>query len=120
MEYDDNGKAYGFKIVHHKCDDGSYEYCEPIQDFLHPDGQEKLLLFLSNGTAPIGIKDSPGVKDIDEFIDFFRRLRTPNYEKARRYFMTPITKSKLIDSNSLQAYLQNSLEKIVKSNKGDE
>src|SRR6478736_5864673 len=77
-----------FRIVHKgkKCDyDNSMATLE-LSDMLGPDGLAHLLYFLSIGPLKGPTRPESRIVDMDQFVDIIRRLQTPRYEEARRYF----------------------------------
>ncbi len=117
------GQDQGFKIIHQgRCDDKSHPSSGALDTFLGLDGQANLLSFLSYGALKqaMGTKMSqPGVADMDEFVDFFRRLQTPRYEEARRHFKDPDVMDGYADANQVLPYLPRSLLDIVKRSEGE-
>ena len=107
----------GFKIIHQsRCDNDRLPNSSHLPDFLGQDGLNKLLgQFLSIGPiqAHLSGPSGPRVADIDEFVDFFRRLQVPYYEQARCYFHDPEFLEQYHDTNEIQAYFPEVLKKIV-------
>jgi hypothetical protein len=119
-EWDDQHREHGFQIIHQgKCDDSSKSLSMPLSHFLGDKGTQSLLSMLSIGKAKIelGQKPSEGVKDLDEWVDFFRRVQTPGYEQARRLFSHPEIKEYLHDANETWPYLPENLKAIVEKEK---
>lgn len=115
---DVNHKYHGFKIIHQaKCDIDSYPFSSALEDFIGEDGLAKLLSMLSLG--PIKAKLNAGrychIADIDEFVDFIRRVQTPHYEEARRNFSDANLVHDYSDANEVAPYLQRDLQNIIKS-----
>ena len=112
----DDHLGYGFKIIHQsKCDDKSYRSSEALRTFLGEDGRNYLLSFLSIGQIKInlGQVSSSRVKDMDEFVDFFRRVQTPYYEEARRRFNESELLDYFSDSNEFNPYTEEALKEII-------
>ncbi len=111
-------KDYGFKIIHqNKCDPrDNYPLSGALEDFLGEDGISELLSFLSIGPVKkyLGQGSHCSVDDIDGFVDFFRRVQTPFYEEARRYFNKQELLEDYSDANEVYPYHLEQLEKIVK------
>jgi hypothetical protein len=76
-----------------------------------------LLSFLSLGTIKnnLGDKGNIKVKDLDEFIDFFRRLQTPFYEEARIKFGSEEILDRFSDASEVRPYQQDALQNIIES-----
>ncbi|MEK7724491.1 MAG: hypothetical protein AAB336_09105 [Acidobacteriota bacterium] len=112
----ENGLAYGFKIIHQKdCDNDDYPSSGSIDQFLGLDGEAKLLCFLSSGPlkADKERKGSIRVADIDEFVDFFRRVQTPFYEEARTKFFNEDVFDRFSDASEVRPYMSDALQSIV-------
>ena len=58
--------------------------------------------------------DSPDVLDINELVDFIRRVQTPYYEEARQHFNDPDVLERLSDSNEVYPYLPKICERVVR------
>jgi hypothetical protein len=113
---DSNLSMHSIKIIHQtKCDLKDHSSSAPLEDFLGEKGLANLLSKLSLGP----IKKSQGQKpvcqvvDMDEFVDFFRRVQTPFYEEARVKFGSPELMQDFDDSNELYPYLPEILKRIV-------
>lgn len=119
-KYDENLNDYDFKFVHKTtnekrgCDINSYPASAHLSDFIGLDGMAYLLSFLSHGKAIR--KNGNSIKDLDEFIDVIRRIQTPYYEEARRYFHTEKTQSLIEGCNEYYPYTQKILKKIIEIN----
>lgn len=114
---DDNQKSSNFKIIHQgKCDQKSYISSAALPDFLGQNGLAYLTGFLSIGPVKekIGQGSHCDIKDMDEFVDFFRRLQIPHYEEARRRFSDHEVLERLSDWNEIAPYFPEELEKIIK------
>ena len=112
----DDHLGYDFKIIHHKkCDDKSYRLSMPLMTFLGDDGKNYLLTFLSIGQIKInlGQVSSSRVKNMDEFVDFFRRVQTSYYEEARRRFNESELLDYFSDSNEFNPYQEEALKEII-------
>lgn len=86
---DANHRSYGFKIIHQgKCDNHSYPLSAALSDFLGPRGLTTLLAMLSLGPVAKNLSRPThcDVADLDEFVDFVRRVQIPYYEEARPCF----------------------------------
>lgn len=117
---DKNMKDYDFKFVHKAtnekrgCDMESYPSNMHLSEFLGLDGMAYLMSFLSHGNAIR--KNGNSIKNLDEFIDVIRRIQTPYYEEARRYFHTEKTQRLIEGCNEYYPYTQNILKKIIEIN----
>lgn len=126
----DEHRAYDFRIVHKNlgaaregCDPGNkagYQSNLDIAEFIGDGGVAHLLAFLSIGPLrqPSGDGYFPRVKDLDEFVDLFRRLQTPWYEEARRRFDDQEVQYRLSDANEVYPYLPVTLERVAKGERG--
>jgi len=114
---DAKSKEHGFKIIHAvKCDTSSSEYTmsSALNDFLGDRGLTILLSKLSPGP----IKGEQGefgcqIADLDEYVDFMRRVQTPHYEDARRHFKNSSLLDDYFDANEVAPYLPENLKRIV-------
>lgn len=113
---DDSGRDHDFKIVHQMtCDLDDYPSSMPVEAFLDADGLSYLLSFLSVGPLRLMLGDvsGPGVANLDEFVDFIRRLQIPYYEVARRRLSDPEILERLADSNEASTYMSDVLKNIA-------
>lgn len=110
-----SGGPYEFKIIHQaKCDDNSYTSSGALNDFVGADGLAKLLSFLSVGPLKTAQGQSTRVVgDLDELVDFIRRVQTPYYEEARQRFSEEKVLEHFSDSNEVAPYLQSRLKSIA-------
>jgi len=111
-------KSHDFKIIHRqKCDIKQYPSSAALEDFIGVDGLAKLLSMLSLGPIKenLGAGKHRDIADTDEFVDFVRRVQTPNYEEARRKFGDPDLLDDFSDSNEIAPYLQERLQRIIQS-----
>lgn len=115
-DFDSNLAKGGFGIVHkgRKCDRDSESHSMELSHMIGADGQEHLLSFLSYGPLPIR-EGTPRVADIDGFVDLFRRLHTPGYEEARRYFNVQEVQEQFSSANEFAAFTPSELEWIIKT-----
>lgn len=98
-----------------RCDPGGahgYLSSMDLQHFLGPDGLALLLSWLSVGPLKGG-GSGPCVADLDEFVDFVRRVQTPYYEEARPHFGDEHTYYWLGDANEYHPYLPETLQDIA-------
>lgn len=111
-------QARNFKIIHQKiCDDKSFMGSESLGKFLGVDGLAYLLTFLSCGRI-IEISGKGSFckienDDMEEFVDFFRRVQSPFYEKARRRFNNTNILDSLSDANQMYPYQSKILKEIA-------
>lgn len=118
-QHDENRLEFDFKVIHHvKCDTKAYPLSMHLDYFLGEDGRNSLLSFLSIGTIKINLGQRTvfRVKDIDEFVDFFRRMQVPYYEEARTKFGEGELLDYFSDSNEENPYLSDTLKSIVENN----
>jgi len=114
---DADNKYYDFKIIHqNRCDLDHYQLSNSLDRFLGVNGLTVLLSFLSLGEIKINLGGSSSikVKNMDEFVDFVRRLQTPLYEEARPKFEDQSVLAAHSDSNEVYPYLLDSLDRIIK------
>lgn len=113
----EKGRGYGYKIIHvGRCDKDEDPSSSALEDFLGDRGLSYLLAQLSFGPLKLkGAKTSyTRVENLDEFVDFFRRVQTPYYEEARRKFSDPEVIEDFSDSNEVAPYLPENLAAMVK------
>ena len=111
----ESGAPYGFKVIHQgKCDDNKANLSAALRDFVGVDGLAKLLAILSIGPLKTAQGQSPRVVgDLDELVDFMRRVQTPYYEEARQRFSEEEVMQAFCDSNEVAPYLQSRLKGIA-------
>lgn len=114
------GRSEGFLVIHQgRCDSKKdYPNSYALEDFIGADGLQQLLGFLSPGPLKLGSLNSPErrpvpVGDLDEFVDFFRRMQTPGYEQARRRFFDEDVQAEYADSNEIYPYTEEAIEHIL-------
>jgi hypothetical protein len=114
---DENHCDYDFKIIHmKKCDNKRlYPSSMSLDTFLGEQGVQYLLQFLSRGKIKenLGQTSRAQVKDMNEFVDFFRRVQTPYYEEARTKFNSSTLLDDFSDDNEVGPYLEERLKKII-------
>lgn len=110
----DSSSAYcGFAIIHqNKCDNKSFPLSAALRDFLGVSGLVLLTSLLSAGPI-IGGKPHNQVTDMDEFIDFFRRLQLPYYEEARQLFDRSDLRDDYYDHSEVSPYQPEILAKMI-------
>lgn len=110
-----SGAPYGFKIIHQrKCDDRKANLSAALRDYVGVDGLVKLLSMLSVGPLKTAQGQSPRVVgDLDELVDFIRRVQTPYYEEARPRFSEDAVARDFYDSNEVAPYMQRTLKALA-------
>lgn len=107
-----------FHIIHQGvCDDDRHHRSMPLTNFLGKKGLVYLTKFLSLGMIikhryP-DTQDSNTHVDLDEYVDFFRRVQLPYYEEARKYFSNSELQEDYYDSNEVFPYLPDRLKHII-------
>jgi hypothetical protein len=117
---DDDATAE-YRIVHKNmggrtCDPGAkggFLHNMSLDTYLGPDGLAWILSELSLGPLREG-QGQPRVDDVNQFVDFVRRVQTPWYEEARRRFGERSVQDALSDANEVLPYLPETLERIAK------
>ncbi len=113
----DEYQYFGFTVIHQsRCDNDKLPNSLPVTDFLGELGLAVLISKLSAGPVINRNREhsSAGrVKDVDGFVDFFRRMQVPYYEEARRYFNDPEFLEDYYDSNEVYTYQPKVLKQIV-------
>ena len=71
------------------------------------------MLSLSSIKSTYGQPSYCQITDTDEFVDLIRQVQTPFYEEARRYFTNSDLLEHFSDSNEVEPYLPEQLEKII-------
>lgn len=109
-----------FAIIHKgpKCDDDRDVMWMELRHMIGEEGPQHLLSFLSYGPLPRR-ESRPRVGDVDGFVDLFRRLHTPGYEEARRYFDHPDVVDRFSGANEFAAYTPESLEWIIETGRAE-
>ncbi len=118
-------KAYGFRIVHHalyspfKPRRNCYNYEDkgmhdlPLNKFIGSTGLAQLLCFLDEGEHVYESYGGPTVKDIREFLDFFRRVQIPYYEQARFHLRDELEGGQLAGCDAAYIYSPDSLKGLI-------
>lgn len=112
----DDRRDYSFRIIHQsKCDPRDVYPCSSaLEDFVGPDGLSNLLANLSLGPFKNRAGDmETGVVDMNEYVDFIRRVQLPYYEEARRYFDEEDLVDRMSDANELYPYRVEQLRAII-------
>ncbi|SMF95690.1 hypothetical protein SAMN02949497_3064 [Methylomagnum ishizawai] len=113
---DEQYSDFSFKVIHQKkCDISEFPSSAAVEDFLGEAGLNYLLSFLSIGRIKILLGQHSGgsIKDMHEFVDFFRRMQTPYYEEARTKFSNHDLLEWFSDSNEVYPYQTEVLKKII-------
>ena len=104
---------YSFKIIHKtKCDQTNYNCSMALNDYTGEEGLARLLAELSSGSIIDGWSCHV-VAFLDEYVELFRRVQTPYYEEARRYFREEMVRERLSGENPVSAYLPETLRQII-------
>lgn len=114
--HDEQYRECDFKIIHQtKCDTGAFPSSAAVEDFLGEAGLNYLLSFLSIGQIKVllGQRSGASIKDMHEFVDFFRRMQTPYYEEARTKFSNHDLLEWFSDSNEVYPYKSEVLKRII-------
>ena len=104
-----------FTIIHQskdRCDDGRKHFSAALRDFLGADGLANLTAMLSHGPVTYG-SGQPRIANMDEFVDFFRRVQLPHYEEARQSFKRAEVREDLSDASQVYPYLQETLQRLA-------
>ena len=119
-----NEPGYVFKIIHQRRCDQRREYpaSKALEEFLGPEGLTYLLSKLSIGPiAQNGEKHQVSrLPDLDEYVDFTRRVQIPYYEEARKLFGTQSIQDDFYDANEHMPYWPDRLERMISSYGDDE
>lgn len=110
-----NEKASQFKIVHQtKCDTGKENLSAALEDFRGDKGIAILLSFLSQGPVEKNFNRKPQrvSYNLDNYVDFFRRVQVPYYEEARLIFGNRDYLESLSDHE--ESYLPDRLVEIIR------
>jgi hypothetical protein len=115
---EDHFKAHGFRIVHHsprsprRPAGNCYRYEErpgrrdmSLDTYVGSNGLPKLLMLLDPGPPHLPEIRRPGVRDVGEWVELFRRLHIPYYEEARLYWDRAEDDGDFDDANALWLYL---------------
>lgn len=112
----DSVEGHGFKIIHKKrCDSHEHNSSKALDEFLGPEGLTYLLAKLSAGPIlKVRGEGSPrNMPNLDDYVDFVRRVQTPFYEEARRLFGTKKVLDDFCDANQYMPYLSKRLESMI-------
>ncbi len=108
-----------FRVIHkERCDPGnrSHAYSQSLADFVGVDGLTNLMSFLSLGPLKDTLGDSrpgPRPSDLDEFVDFVRRMQIPGYEQVRHQFNDPVILERFSDANETYPYMQEAIDVLL-------
>lgn len=101
------GKDHAFKIIHQSdCDLDDHDSSMALRDCLGQEGLNMLLMFLSPGKVLRRFEkhSRSSIPDLDEWVDFLRRVQIPYYDLARPLFEHPQFIDDFRDSNEWRAY----------------
>ncbi|WNF44418.1 hypothetical protein [Rhodococcus sp. SG20037] len=119
---DSHGLLQDWRIVHNgdcaPAENAGYTFSVELERMVGQDGLSHLLSFLSAGPLQVQDPASPSpseeIGNFDAYVDIFRRLQTPFYEKARRRFEDPEVQEQFYEANSARTYEVANLESIAK------
>jgi hypothetical protein len=110
---DDDRTLHSFKIVHHPdCDQEDHTLSVSLERMTGMLGMTKLLSYLSLGPFHIGAGERKP-RDLDEFVDFFRRLQVPHYEEARQYYDREEASRLMGGANEYAPYLPQEMQELI-------
>jgi len=111
-----DGKNHGYKIIHKsECDLDDHDSSMALRDVLGQEGLNRLLSFLSSGSVLRRLEKGPrsSVPDVDEWVDFVRRVQIPNYDLARPLFGNSQFVADSIDSGTWMTYRPERLREAI-------
>ena len=112
----DGGNEHSFKIIHQTdCDLDDHDCSSALREFLGLDGLNLLLSHLSSGPVRkhLGRTSRAPIPDLDEFVDFIRRVQIPYYDQARRRFSHPKFLEDFYEAGELTPYRPEMLRRII-------
>ena len=107
--------THSFQIIHKvKCDRNDRPSNMDLSYFLGPDGLAVLTSMLSYGILHTanGSQSMPSLPELNQFVDFMRRVQIPGYEEAREWLQTRDAYDQLNDANEVYPYVQSSLSRF--------
>jgi hypothetical protein len=107
---------HSFQIIHKvKCDRNDRKSNMPLSYFLGPDGLAVLTSMLSYGIVHTTNRSesAPPVPELNQFVDFLRRVQIPGYEEARDWLQSREAYDDLNDANEVYPYVQSSLSRYA-------
>lgn len=123
---EDRFKAHGFRIVHHsprsprRPDGNCYRYKShrgrrdmSLDTYIGSNGVPGLLMLLDPGPRHLPEFTGPGVRDVREWVELFRRLHIPYYEEARLYWDRAEKDGYFDGANELCMYLPDNLKQLI-------
>jgi len=119
----DDKNHFEYRIIHQGrrdgCDiDSSYKLSLSIVDFLGDKGVVNLLSLIDVG--PFHREEYKlQIKNIRDFLEFFRRVQLPYYEEARLYWDNAYNDGFFNGANELWIYLPSTLEELIKKYKNN-
>lgn len=117
------GPDHSFKIVHQStCDLDDHDSSNALRDYVGLDGLNNLLSFLSPGPVRLRFEKTPRVSipDLDDFVDFIRRLQIPNYDLARSRFRHPQFLEDFREANEVLPYRIDTLKRALENRNYDD
>jgi len=108
-----SGKDHDFKIIHQSdCDLADHDSSMALRDCLGQEGLNMLLMFLSPGKMLRPFEKGPrsSIPDLDEWVDFVRRVQIPYYDLARQLFNHPQFIADFRDSGEWTTYRPETLK----------
>lgn len=113
---DDQG-CHDFNIIHKiTCNDRDrFSQSAALAEFLGPRGLSYCLSFLSLGPVLARTQNVSHTRaaDMDEFVDFVRRVQLPHYEQARRLYKDRAVLDQLRDANEIFPYLPGTMKTLT-------
>jgi hypothetical protein len=116
-------KQFEYKIVHQNhtdehgkkcgCDnDRSYHCSASMSGFLGDRGMVKLLSMIDPGALHMP-EYKEQIKNIRDFLEFFRRVQLPYYEEARLYWGCARNDGYFVGANEVWIYLPSTLKDLI-------
>ncbi len=119
-EEDDQRLDSGWRIVHHPLHSPRPNGCyadlplsTALDEYLSSDGQARLLAFLDVGRHIRTSERRNRVKDMEEYVEFVRRLTLPHYEEARRYWSRAEQDGYFDGASEVWPYTQVALKEMI-------
>lgn len=126
IQVDHTQPRHSFRIVHHKSasprkhlEEGCYQHGNArgrSDDHLHNILEHELihlLYFLDVGPHHDPDAKDPGVQNMREFLEIFRRLTIPYYEEARQYASIAKKDGYFEQANELMVYTEDFLRGLI-------
>ena len=110
-------KHSAFKIVHHSNPDTRKAHGGNCYHYAgHPERQDmhlKQFLGLDGMAELTAWVHSPGVKNLEEWAEIFRRLHVPHYEEARQYWQKAENDGAFAETDPSYVYTQDMLKHVI-------